>query len=674
MKINNIDISNYSAELINRQVATANIDSITNWIDEACEGVLLRQDYDFKTIALTFLVTEVSEDQAYKKISALTKALEKAEIKFDDINLLFPCALQGSTVPERVHNAQFKVTYTLKNDWAVGEPIALSYDITQVDAYKIQVNYIRNWSDSIGYYTQCFDEEEKTQLIAQEIYYIGKSQIPTVAQTADDWNSFFMSLGIDINKYKEANTLNGFAFNETEYSAEAAQAWFAANDSLTVYYNRYRKEGYADVPEDTKYPSVVWSTGADNTYYFDLKCGNGWDIKDLTIFVYGRWFQTATGGNGPMFGAGSPKSQLNMTLNAPNINIETGDTLRSYKVFESSKTSAHNIVIVTLENVAYLPFRKYGIDCDTIGTEGYAEIIFNGITLDRVPVGSLTLDSNLTLLYKSDVAAKYCEVCRVQVYYKKQLIRDLVPIAGNVKNCFYNNYDGGLYDINTMEFFPWSKIGGDTGAAPQKYMPLPPADPGPTPPPEKYQLIVNGGSGDGLYEAGALVFVDANEAPEGQVFKQWIINQGNPALTITEQKTSFTMPAERVEITAEYEEKPAEPPKILPYSNMPKLQGETVMGADADVWAQSTSASSPGLPRAGGEFVAVYSVPNVEGSWSIHRASYYTVQATGTDQWGRTYVHYRLKTNSSQYDQSITFTPSDGSPAITQTFAVRGLF
>nr|DAY83489.1 MAG TPA: hypothetical protein [Caudoviricetes sp.] len=33
-----------------------------------------------------------------------------------------------------------------------------------------------------------------------------------------------------------------------------------------------------------------------------------------------------------------------------------------------------------------------------------------------------------------------------------------------------------------------------------------------------------------------------------------------------------------------------------------------------------------------------------------------------------------MKTNSSQYDQSITFTPSDGSPAITQAFAVRGLF
>ena len=31
--------------------------------------------------------------------------LEKAEIKFDDINLLFPCALQGSTIPERTPNA-----------------------------------------------------------------------------------------------------------------------------------------------------------------------------------------------------------------------------------------------------------------------------------------------------------------------------------------------------------------------------------------------------------------------------------------------------------------------------------------------------------------------------------------------------------------------------------------
>lgn len=674
MKINNIDISNYSAELINRQVATANIDSITDWIDEACEGVLLRQDYDFKTIGLTFLITEVSEDEAYKKISALTKALEKAEIKFDDINLLFPCALQGSTIPERVHNAQFKITYTLKNDWAVGEPIALSYDITQVEAYKLQVNYIRNWSTSIGYYTQCFDEEEKFQLIAQETYYINKSQIPEVAQTAEDWNSFFMSLGVDINKYKEANTLNGFAFNETEYSAEAAEAWFTANDSLIVYYNRYRKEGYVDIPEDTNYPSVVWTTGEENKYYFDLQCGRGWDVRDLTIFIYGRWFQTVPGGNGPMFGAGSPDSQINMTLNVPNVNIKTGNTVRNFKVFESSSSTANNIAIITLENIAYLPLRKYGISCETLGTEGYAEIIFNGITLDRVPVDSLVLDSNLTLLNDDGVAAKYCEVCRVQVYYKKQLIRDLIPIAGNVKNCFYNDYDGGFYDINTMEFLPWSKIGGGSGAAPQKYMPLPPADPGPTPPPDKYQLIVNAGSGDGFYEEDAVVFVDANEAPEGQVFKQWVINQGSPALTTTEQKTSFNMPAENVEITAEYEDKPAEPPKLLPYQGMSNIESETSMGENADVWAQSTSSSDPGVPSAFVGFVAVYSVPDVDGSWSNVSTKNFTMKSTGKDKWGRAYIEYEMKATTSKTDQSITFTPSDGSSAIKQTFAIKSLF
>ena len=104
MKINNIDLTTFSAELLDRQVSTSNIESITDWLDGSNTGYLLRQSYDFKTIKLTFLVKEETEDAAYKKISALTEALKQSNIKFGDIDLVFPCLLTGASIPERIKN------------------------------------------------------------------------------------------------------------------------------------------------------------------------------------------------------------------------------------------------------------------------------------------------------------------------------------------------------------------------------------------------------------------------------------------------------------------------------------------------------------------------------------------------------------------------------------------
>ncbi len=66
----------------------------------------------------------------------------------------------------------------------------------------------------------------------------------------------------------------------------------------------------------------------------------------------------------------------------------------------------------------------------------------------------------------------------------------MIPIAGNVKNGFVNNYDTGLYDVVEMSFIPWSNTSGSSGQKPNEIMPLPSGVPGPTPPARPHQSIV----------------------------------------------------------------------------------------------------------------------------------------------------------------------------------------
>lgn len=144
MLVNNVDITAYKAELLDRAISTTVVHSITDWMDEATEGTLLRQGYDWRNIKLTFLIRETDEDKAYKRISALTEALKKCTLRFDDIALDFPCVLDGTTVPDRLQNGVFKVIFNLKNDWAWGEVQSFEFTVPTANAKRIHIDFIRN--------------------------------------------------------------------------------------------------------------------------------------------------------------------------------------------------------------------------------------------------------------------------------------------------------------------------------------------------------------------------------------------------------------------------------------------------------------------------------------------------------------------------------------------------
>lgn len=670
MRINNIEISNYSAELIDRQVSTQNIDSITNWYAGTNEGNLLRQQNDFKSILLTFLVTETTEDAAYKKISALTEELRKCQIKFDDINLLFSCYLDGSVTPVRVQNSVFKVTYLLKNDWAIGDSVTLDFPLTTAQVKKIDIRYAINWGSTINHYTDCFDlETEMLETIANETVYINKTAIAGAASEALDWTSLFLLLGVDVNKHKPSrgNTLYGFPWITTTFDRQTAASVIENLDSVSILYNRFSIDGEPDIP-NAYYPSTVWTTGETNNYYFDLGVGNGIDYQNLSVVIQGRFFQVKSNGNGPMFSAGQ---YFRSNFTAPNDVVYLNDlNPRQFKVTQSSTSGSH-VSITTLENIADFPMRTYGFKSSNRGaaaTKGYADIIFNGSTEDRVPVEEGTSTANVTICYDGNSnAGTYVEYSRVQVYDGDTLIRDCIPIAGNVKNCFLNTYDVGMYDVNTMEYIPWKNVSGTEGSKPSQYMPIPIGS-YPTPPAPlviTYSVVVNSGSGSGEYAEGDTVTVIANAAPTGYVWDKWTIVSGGITLAdATASTTSFVMPANAVELTATYVQALPEP-DLLYYKHESDITDETVMGQNAKTWSVDG-------PYAFDIFYVAYSQPNVSPTNSQrYNSNYFKVNRWFIDKWGRRCCEYEVTTGKSKTGQYIIWDMNNGT-SIRKDFNIKG--
>ena len=67
-------------------------------------------------------------------------------------------------------------------------------------------------------------------------------------------------------------------------------------------------------------------------------------------------------------------------------------------------------------------------------------------------------------------------------------------------------------------------------------------------------MTVNGGTGGGSYAEDATVTITAEDAPDGQRFTGWTVNAGGVILTnASSATTTFTMPAQAVTITANFQ-------------------------------------------------------------------------------------------------------------------------
>ena len=199
MLINGIDISSLGVKLYDRILNSNSIYTVDDWLDGDIQPTNIRQQEKFRQIKLSFLVLGTNEQDAFHRISRLTKELKQATIIFDDINLAFDVSIIGAADTKRLKNGNFIVTYILHSDYAKGDREIYTTNANLTNAFKLNLLYYQN----------------QTQLISSESITIRASNFTGV-------NDTLTSIGIDLDKYLPDYYNHGMATNmnglEVNYS------------------------------------------------------------------------------------------------------------------------------------------------------------------------------------------------------------------------------------------------------------------------------------------------------------------------------------------------------------------------------------------------------------------------------------------------------------------------
>lgn len=169
---------------------------------------------------------------------------------------------------------------------------------------------------------------------------------------------------------------------------------------------------------------------------------------------------------------------------------------------------------------------------------------------------------------------------------------------------------------------------------------------------EKPSVVVNGGSGSGLYDVGETVTIQA-ESKSGYRFEKWNVVSGDVALDdSSKEKTTFTMPGKNVVIAAVYEK-------------ISSGGGGGSSSSSATITAESVKNGAVTIsPRRAskGELVTITAKPD---------PGYKLKELTVTDQKGN-------QVKLSEKEGSFTFTMPDSKVTVAATFieaeAMAGVF
>jgi len=171
-----------------------------------------------------------------------------------------------------------------------------------------------------------------------------------------------------------------------------------------------------------------------------------------------------------------------------------------------------------------------------------------------------------------------------------------------------------------------------------------------------WALTVNSGTGDGNYVVGAIADIDADEAPSGQEFEEWVGDTEGIA-SVTTADSTLTMPYANVEITATYTDK-----TWTLTVNSGTGDGNYVVGVVADIDADA--------PASGKQFDAwtgdVTGIPDVNVADTTLTMPYADAEITATYEDIPTYA---LTVNNGSGDGSY---PEDQVVDITADAAPSG--
>lgn len=121
MLVNNIDISSFKAQLLKKDIQTAEIVIFDDWLRQSSDPLYLGKKEKYKPIKLEIFVDDTTNEAALNDISNLTKQFEKCIIKFKDLSFYYNCTIVSKShvmksIGKYILNVDLKSSFAYKTE------------------------------------------------------------------------------------------------------------------------------------------------------------------------------------------------------------------------------------------------------------------------------------------------------------------------------------------------------------------------------------------------------------------------------------------------------------------------------------------------------------------------------------------------------------------------------
>ena len=127
MLINNLDIVSSKAQLLKKEIQTAEVVVYDDWLRNALSPVYLGKQEKYKQLKLQLLIKDFDDESSLNDISNLIKQFEKCTLKFDDLSFYYDCVIVNKS-HKRVVKGQYTLDVELKSGYAYKPEIIEAMD------------------------------------------------------------------------------------------------------------------------------------------------------------------------------------------------------------------------------------------------------------------------------------------------------------------------------------------------------------------------------------------------------------------------------------------------------------------------------------------------------------------------------------------------------------------
>lgn len=122
MLLNNIDISNDKAQLLTKDIQTAEVTTYDDWLRNSLSPLYMGKQEKYKQIKIQLYIKDTDDNAVLNDISDIIKEFEKCTIKFDDIDFFYDCLIVNKN-HTRLARGKYTLDVELKSGYAYKEAI-----------------------------------------------------------------------------------------------------------------------------------------------------------------------------------------------------------------------------------------------------------------------------------------------------------------------------------------------------------------------------------------------------------------------------------------------------------------------------------------------------------------------------------------------------------------------